>query len=258
MTLLLSPIWISLFLALGQPAPDVGGAGDPLAEGKRLLEDVRDGVFSFDDPAFYWFCRFAHSHQPPVESVDRAPDEPLNWKVLLERPSDYRGQLITIEGVVLSCQAHEVTNRPDLPRLYQMELSQIAGPLLCSLVLTENPGDVPLRSVVKAHGYFIKVRGYRSRDGAEGSSALVVANRLAELRTPAARVANPLEDRPTSWLVVAVAAMAIIWFVMRRRLRSVEPHADGPGARARAAKPSDRDFDWLVRTGQPRDSDRDE
>jgi hypothetical protein len=138
-----------------------------------------------------------------------------------------------------------------------MELSQIAGPLLCSLVLTEDPGDVPLRSVVKVQGYFIKIRGYCARDGAEGSSALLVASRLSELRTPAARVANPLEDRLTSWLVGGIVAMAMIWFFMRRRLRSVEPHAGGPGASVRGQSPSDRDFDWLVKSDQPRNSDRD-
>lgn len=257
MTFFLSPIWISLFLAMGQSAPAADSAGDPLAEGKRLLEGVRDGAFSFDDPAFYWFCRYVHSHPPPIEPADRASGQPLNWKVLLERPSDYRGQLVTIEGVVLSYQAHDVTNRPDLPRLYQMELSQVAGPLLCSLVLTEDPGDIPLRSVVKAQGYFIKIRGFRARDGAEGSSPLIVANSLSELRTPAARIANPLENRLSSWLVGGIVAMAMIWFFMRRRLRSVEPHAGGPGARVRAGSPSDRDFDWLVKNDQPRDSDRD-
>lgn len=255
MTFFLSPIWISLLLAWGQSAPGADAAANPLAEGKRLLEDVRDGVFSFDDPAFYWFCRFVHEHPPSIDPADQASGQPLNWKVLLERPSDYRGQLITIEGVVLSNQAHEVTNRPGLPRLYQLELSQVAGPLLCSLILTEDPGDVPLRSVVNAQGYFIKIRGYRARDGAEGSSALVVANRLFASRTPPTRVANPLESDLSSWLVGGIVAMAMIWFFMRRRLRGVEPHAGGHGAKMHAARPSERDFDWLVNDDQPRDSD---
>ena len=226
-------------MVAGQTAP--ADSADPRAEGRRLLEDVRDGVFSFDDPAFYWFCRYVDSHE-----IEAAADEaPVAWSTLAERPSDYRGQLVTIEGVVQSLAAHDVTNRPNVPRLYQLQLSSRDSAQLCTLVATEDPGDVPMRSLVRARGYFIKIRGFRTKGGDEGSGPLIVAASLAEVRAPASPPSTSSERRISSWLIGGVAVMALIWFVMRRRLSGTGRGSGEAPARTGRITQTDRDFDWL-------------
>src|SRR5262245_31260954 len=60
--------------------------------GLRLLSGVRDNVLSFDDPAFYWFCRFVQRADGQLALEPTSIDAPLPWKHLLERPGDYRGR----------------------------------------------------------------------------------------------------------------------------------------------------------------------
>lgn len=234
--LLIAGCWA---LATGQSAP--ADSADPPAEGRRLLEDVKDGVFSFDDPAFYWFCRYVDSHE--IEA--KANDAPVAWTTLAERPSDFRGQLVTIEGVVQSLAAHDVTNRPDVPRLYQLQLSNRASSQLCTLVVTKDPGEVPMRSLVRARGYFIKIRGFRTKGGDEGAGPLVVAASLAEVRAPAGPTLTLHEYRLPTWLVGGVAAMALIWFVLRRRLSPIGRGGGKALVRSNKTTQTDRDFDWL-------------
>lgn len=249
--------WVVSLLGLGQAVSQPGDSSEELAEGLRLLSGVRDGVFSFDDPGFYWFCRYARDHD--ARRVDEAGDSdaPISWKTLLERPSDYRGRRVLIEGVVQSFQAHDVTNRPGVPRLYQFELSNAGTSGFCTFVVTTDPGDVPIRSIVKARGYFIKVRGYRTQGGDEGAGPLVVAGRILDVRTPAANFSRSNEDRTSSWLVGSVSLMALIWFVMRRRIADSRGGRVAVQAASKVTAESDRDFDWLTNseiTSQNRDS----
>ncbi|HVP10499.1 MAG TPA: hypothetical protein VMV94_04835, partial [Phycisphaerae bacterium] len=104
---------------------------EDLTEGRRLLEGVHDNVFSFDDPAFYWFCRHVEQEADASLFSIRPDESPTPWKYLLERPGDYRGGLIVVEGLVQAIHAYEVSNRSGLGTLYQCELSEMGTRAFC-------------------------------------------------------------------------------------------------------------------------------
>jgi hypothetical protein len=203
-------------------------AADP-AYGWRLLESVHDGVYSFDDPAFYWFCRYVKDYADAATFTIAAGESPVPWKFLMERPSDYRGQLVVVEGTLLSRPPFEVSGlgREGIGRLYECELGQGGTKAICSVICIENPESIPIRSSVRAKGYFIKYRtftlqtpGQRTTPGEVGAGPLIVARRL-ELAPVAATPADWSVWRPggSSWLIIVIAAMAVAWLFLRRAAR---------------------------------------
>lgn len=224
-------------------------AADDLAHAARLLEDVRDNVFSFDDPAFYWFCSYVASDKADGALAGKESPEALPWSMLLERPGDYRGKPVVIEGTLQTSRAFDVTNREGLGRLYQCELSESGTRALCAVICTQEPSDVPLRSRVRVKGYFIKVRAFQNSAGETGAGPLIVAKNLHLLTPPATGIpgggpAGSL-DR---WLIPGIAVLALIWLWLRRaaRQRSALRGTLPPSqSRTRATTGTDDDFAWL-------------
>ncbi len=244
-----------------------------LTEGLRLLEDVRDGTFSFDDPAFYWFCRYTLAKS---DSLDAALNEsPLPWKFLLERPDDYRGRVIFVEGLLQSRQGYEVTNRPGVGTLHQCELADPTTRAICTVVAVNDPGEMPFRSRVRAVGYFIKVRAFKTTTGELSAGPLIVAGTITLAQAPShghpapasGRVSpgtgygsrasgNPsdsaqdqsLDDHPLldgsptrrySWPIWATVVLALAWLALRRRARPTSPRCTLPGRRFTSRRQTD-------------------
>jgi len=234
------------------PLPGVGDTAGDLAHGRRLLEDVRDNVFSFDDPAFYWFCRYVKEHADPADFEITEAASPTPWKFLMERPSDYRGQLVVIEGVLMSRPTFDVSGfgREGLGRLHQCELAEVGTRSLCAVITIDEPTDIPIRSRVRAKGYFIKVRGYQTNAGESGAGPLLVALRL-ESAQPSSFTAKDLTDGRLgghTWVIVGTALLAVFWLVLRRSTRRATPgKAKRPWSAAEQTT-SDQDFDWLTKS----------
>jgi hypothetical protein len=239
-----------------RPSPAV----DDLAAGRRLLEDVRDNVFSFDDEAFYWFCRYLKEHPDPA-AWDIAPAESaVPWRFLLERPSDYRGELLVISGVLQARIGFEVAGpgRQGLGRLYQCELSEIGTRALCAVIVLEDPADLPIRSRVRAKGFFLKVRSYRTTRGDDGAGPLLVARRLELVQPPTSGLgrATSASRRGTTWMIVGTAMLVVVWLLLRRSTRRPPHGTTRPGPPRAPAPPSDADFDWLLdRSAEQRTDD---
>jgi hypothetical protein len=216
--------------------------------GRRLLENVRDNVFSFDDPAFYWFCRHVRN-----QTEDGLPDlaeggSPLPWKLLMERPRDYRGEPVVIEGVLRDRHAYELTNRPALGRLHQYELSEPGSRAVATVVAIEDCDQIPLRSLVRVTGYFIKVRAYETSAGDTGAGPLLVARRLALIAAPPAPT-DVLANKPVMWwLMPGTALLSILWLILRRTIghRGSRPRRPS-GASAGTTPEASDDFDWLTK-----------
>ncbi len=239
--------------ALGQttsprdnPAPS--DAADDLSHGLALLRDVRDNVFSFDDPAFYWFCRFVKRAAPAADDQISETETGVPWHFLLERPSDYRGRLVVIAGRLLRRSQFEMTNRREVGTLYQCELVEAGTRAICTVIVTEDPQAIPIRSWVRTKGYFIKVRAFRTDAGTTGAGPLLVARRLE----PAPGLGSGLSAAPQApgggyvWLVGGTAVLAILWMVLRRALRSSEAAEWSKPDAAKRSTGSSADFDWLT------------
>jgi hypothetical protein len=240
-----------------------------LAHGRRLLEGVRDGAFSFDDPAFYWFCRYVKDHADPAAFTVAEADAAVPWKFLMERPSDYRRQLVVVEGTLLSRPAFTVEGlgREDLGRLYECELGEGGTRAICSVICVESPESLPIRSRVRAKGFFLKYRVFTLQTPGKpadstnaGAGPLIVARRLEEAPAAAAPVVDWSVWKPGAGtgLVAAIAALAVVWLLLRRAARRpLQGAALRRPPSATHVTPSEGDFDWLTeeRGGEGRAAD---
>lgn len=236
--------------------PATSDGSEDLSRGLALLRDVRDNVFSFDDPAFYWFCRFVKRDAPAAGDEISETETSVSWRFLLERPSDYRGRLVVIAGRLLRRSQFEVTNRRGVGTLYQCELVEAGTRAICTVIVTEDPQAIPLRSWVKVKGYFIKVRAFRTDAGKTGAGPLLVARRLESTRGSASGHASAPQASGggTVWLVGGTAALAILWLVLRRGLRSPGTKELSKPTGARHSTGSSADFDWLTNAEDGDDS----
>jgi hypothetical protein len=244
----------SLPAAVQPPASQPAGAAsqnaeDPLAEGRRLLAGVHDGVFSFDDAGFYWLCRYVKRHADPGEFAITAHDTPVPWRQLVERPSDYRGQLVAVEGILQARPAFIQTGpgRGDIGKLTQCELSEIGTRSFCSVITIEDADQIPVHSRVRAKGYFVKARGYQTNDGETGAGPLIVARRLEVVTPPTSGLGGGAVGLPggTTAIMVATAGLAVVWLLLRRSLRPPVGSEGRRGPGGAGGRPSDADFDWV-------------
>lgn len=198
---------------------------DP-ATGRALLSDMHDGTFSFDEPAFYWFARKV-KFADPASVFEIGPDPAVvPWKFLLERPSDYRGQLVVVEGSLGRKYAWTSQDQGrELGEVYQAELFDPRSRGFCTVVSIEPLEDLPIQAWVRCKGYFLKVRQYQAANGSAGYAPLVVARRLAAVQQPAS-ITESVGWSKTRWGVPAwgITLLAVLvagWWVLRRRARSM-------------------------------------
>ncbi|MBX3393823.1 MAG: hypothetical protein KF841_00505 [Phycisphaerae bacterium] len=230
-----------------------------LEHGRRLLSAVRDHVFSFDDPAFYWYCRFVRADADLDRYRPRTDETPALWRNLLERPSDYRGDLLFLRGEVLRTHGFDVPNRPGVGRLFQVELAEKGSRSVTTVILTDDPGEVPVGSRVSVRGFFIKVRSFQTVGGSNGTGALVISKYLnVEDDRSGGEVSGPpiSSDDLLRWLAGTTGALFIIWIVLRRFTRSADSGETGL-ARNRTSEAAEDDFAWLedptAHTGKRKD-----
>ncbi|MCG8406048.1 MAG: hypothetical protein MI923_12700 [Phycisphaerales bacterium] len=219
-------------------------ADDELKHGRKLLEDVRDHVFSFDHPAFYWFRDYV-KQDSEAKYVVRNDDPDLPWNFLLERPSDYRGELVTIGGKLLKRHPpYKLSASRGSGIWYQYELGQAGTRAICTVIATEEIEKIPIRSRVRTKGYFIIVRAFKTDSGEEGTGPLLVARHLEPVGGLVGDDGD--SDNVFVWLMAGTALLAVLWFVLRRNLRSFqsEPWSSSNGKAQRGE--SDEDFDWLT------------
>lgn len=224
---------------------------DALAEAARLLADVKDHVFSFDDEAFYWFCKYVRGDGMPDAHPADENETPMPWQFLLERPSDYRGELVLVEGTLLRKTSFEMPNRPGVGTLYQCELTARGTGAVCTVILTDEPQGVPIHARVRGRAYFIKVRSFRTRQGGDGVGPLLVGRSLVRMGGGGSENVGPgltIEDVGV-WLAGATAVLAVAWFVLRRRLRAEPSVTEQSPSHAGIFKESDADYDWLLGDG---------
>ena len=253
-----------------EPARDrITPAEDSIEHGLTLLSGVRDNVLSFDDPGFYWFCRYVTRPDgiSALKPIDI--DAPLPWKYLFERPGDYRGKPVVIEGLLVARSTWSVDNR-DVPRpLHQCEIATRGTSAVATVVTPDALDDIPLYSTVRVKGFFIKVRAFRTTSGETGAGPLLVARKPQVLAAgsnptgsgispggsnslPKGPVGGP-RDTATHWLLGGTAAAALLWLVLRRQARRTQrpnplPILDRQPSVSTNDPPDD--FDWMTNPDQ--------
>lgn len=229
---------------------------------RGLFDQVVDGTFSFDDEAFYWLCEHVRSGSARRELLAAASSSPTPIRQLLERPGDFRGQPVVVEGILRSREAYEIRARLELGRLTQLELSWPGTRAIITVVCTERPASSSAGAPVRATGYFLKSRQFRTADGQPGAGVVLVTNGMISSSPTSARVSSSREFSfellRTEWLVTAIAVLVVVWLVLRRRMRSPAGARLAPREQDSARgkqETGDSDFAWMT-TQDPQASER--
>ncbi len=255
---MLALCWVFIFVQAATGQPPATGKEPLLPPGDlnihpclKLLEGVHDHVFSFDDPAFYCL-RNAIRDDPNPDRYDVTDDDVIvPWQFLLERPSDYRGRLVTLEGTLLKRHPpYELPNRRGAGPWYQCELGQAGTRAACTVILIDDPAAIALRSPVRVKGYFLKIRDYRAKSGATAAGPLLVGRRLEPFHGTAKDSGvslEPIADGGYTWLIGGTVVLALFWLVLRRGLlaQSSRPTPLARGGSRDEESPDD--FDWLIK-----------
>ncbi len=196
------------------------------------LERVEDFSFSFAQPGFYAALEHLKTSRDSPGHALR-PLEISDWTVLLERPADFRGLPVTIEGVVGRNKPwrFEREEHRHLGTVWQLELWRRDQPIAATVILTEDAGDVPLGATIRVTGYFVMMRQYYSATKRLRQSALLVAHGPTLVSRPLARTRT---RSTSSWivglLVAATAALVVVWVLLRRSVARTRTATQTPRA----------------------------
>lgn len=208
--------------AAGQPAPLTATQAlvwDLPDSARATLAQTQDFVFNFDQPGFYAVLDFV-ARNPRSPGFVQPPIEVMDWRDLLERPADFRGRPVTVEGIVgHNKDPYTLPSRPELGQVWQLELSRVHQPITCTLILTGSADDIPLGATLTVTGYFVMIRQYYGPSGRVQQAALLVApgptaiSRLLRQATEA--------GGPSGWWItgVLVVGLLITWVLLRRHTR---------------------------------------
>jgi hypothetical protein len=187
-----------------------------------LLAQIADNRPNFDHPAYYALVRFVRDSDTPPEAL--APQRPLSdWSMLAERPSEYRGSLITIRGTIGRNKSHRYTGRhADLGQLWQLELSRSGQAMSMTVICTDDVGDLPINGEIVISGYYLMLRQYQTTSGKTRYGGLMVARGPTSVATGSERPAQR-RIRPELWIGSIVIGLLIAVVLMRRGQRSVQP-----------------------------------
>ena len=226
-------------LAAGQesrPTTSTAPAAEELpAEVLSLLSTIEDFSYDFDQPGYYALLAFV-KHSPQAPGFAREPLVVDDWQELLQRPSDFRGLPLTIEGVVgRNKDPYTQPRHPELGQVWQVELRRPDQPLSCTVIFTNDVSDLPLGATIRLTGYFVKINRYPTQSKTPGLAALLVAQGPTDVSRaePAIGTTGGLDWR---WLTAAIVAALIItvyllWrsgHVARHDLRSLEARHAAP------------------------------
>jgi len=199
------------------PASATSPSGELPTEVLAALEAVEDFSFNFDHPAFYALLEHVKSSAvSPGHACE--PIEIDDWRILLERPTGFRGEPITIEGVVGVNRAwrHPRDEHSQQRTVWQLELKRGDQPIACTVILTHDASDIPLGATIRVTGYFVMIRQYYSETNRVRQAALLVA----QAPTLIARDVAGAPRSPRSawvWLVIVVTAgLLATWILLRR------------------------------------------
>jgi len=200
-----------------QPASATSRSAELPADVLAALEAVEDFSFNFDHPAFYALLEHVKSSALSPGHA-REPVEIEDWRILLERPADFRGEPITIEGVVGHNRAwrHLRDEHRRLGTVWQLELKRGDQPIACTVILTHEASDIPLDATIRVTGYFVMIRQYYSETNRVQQAALLVAQAPTLIARDVAGAPRSPRSRWVWLVIVATGGLLAAWILLRR------------------------------------------
>lgn len=234
----------ALSLAIGALAALPGSAAQPQAPASapqhELSVSLRDAL-SFAEDYSLTFAQepvFALLRYVKQETADPPEGAPLisDWRALLERPADFRGAAVTVEGPVERCSGWQF-QREDLKALgpvWELQLRVSGQPLTIKVLCTDDVGEIPLGARVRVAGWFAMIHDYYGPSNRRQHAALLITPRPVAITPPAARTAAK-DSSLVPTVVIIGLALLIGWWLVRRLApasRPFDPAAVGPSERA--------------------------
>lgn len=237
---------LAVATARGQePQPSDAARAEPTATAPawELPDDVRaalactsDFVFNFDQPGFYAVAAFVRG-SPRSPGFAQPPLEVNDWRDLLDRPGEFRGRPVTIEGLVgRNKDPYTLRARPDLGTVSQLELYRQDQPVACTVILTTPAADIPVGATVQATGYFVMIRQYHGPSGRVQQAALLVAPGPTRMDFGTAR-RSAADAADWRWMAGAAVLGLLIAIVLVRRAGQTGRRRDRRELRARRDAP---------------------
>ena len=211
--------------ARGQSAPASTPPALPI-QVSTALQDVRDFAFDFGQAGFYSLLEYVKSPGSPALAQSDA-EVIADWATLVERPGEFRGRLVTIDGVVGRNKAWRLVAEPysSLGTVWQLELRAADPRFACTVILTEDATDIPIEAQIRVTGYFCLVRQYRSETNQVCQAPLIVAAGPSAVVKPSGRVtpASGLSQTQLAyWGAGLTAVMAVAFLFLRRAVRRAD------------------------------------
>lgn len=230
-------LFAAAWSALGAHAQSSQPADELPEDVQAALEEIEDFSFSFAQPGFYAVLEYVKS-MTGSPGQTRAAVAIDDWTALLERPADFRGLPVTIEGIVgrNKVWAFEQEERRGLGPVWQLELWRADQPIAATVILTDEADDIPIGATIEVTGYFVMIRQYHSGTRQVRQAALLVGHGP----TLVSEVGTREQTRPVSSIVVglivtATAALLVTWVLLRRSVGRTR--ASGTTLRASSAAP---------------------
>ncbi len=202
----------------GPPATQASRPAGASVPGPLLsaLGQVEDFSFAFWTPPVQQLVRYVASRQIWPDASAAVPVQ--RWSDLVERPADFRGRLVAIEGIVGRNRAWKPLDPrlADLGPVWQLELWGRREPLACTVLLTSDASDIAIGSTIRVVGYFAMIRQYRTQRGEVRQAAVIVAPAPQQVLTKLPPAMRP--DGRRTWGVMAalLGGLAIAWLLLRR------------------------------------------
>ncbi len=184
------------------------------------LSEIEDFSLRFDFPGYWALLEFVRNsefdpgdHQQATEITD--------WQTLLDRPSEFRGQPITIEAVVgrhRSWQYRDAQRRKRFGTVWELDLHhpRHGYPITATVFLTANADEIGIDSTIRVTGYFVMVQQYPRSGKPLGQKIVLIAKGPSMVARAAPPTPRTRSERRWIWGGAAVAAaMLVVWIIVR-------------------------------------------
>lgn len=217
---------------------------------RASLELIEDDTLSRPQEQYAWFRFFERLFQLSAAELEHQSQGRVSFLQLFRQPDQYRGRLVTIEGVArLVYEVPAPENWYGIERYFVFWIKPAGGQrapfLVYCLELTEgfppptdkasDPQTSELAEPVRVTGVFFKRQAYRARDGVNTTPLLLA--KQPGWSTPAVPEAAARGWWPAGFSIAALLALAVLLAGLAKRVaarapvRSVSQRPDLAGLR---------------------------
>ncbi len=207
------------------PATTQPAASEPAAELPAVLmkslSKINDFALTVESEGYYALLKFVRDSEFDPGDL-RGALEISDWQILLDRPKAYRGEPITIEGVVgrhRSWQSH-AGRLKGFGTVWELDLRNIDSkyPISATVFLTGNADEIGIDATIQVTGYFVMIQQYPRRNQTLGQKIVLIAKGPTTVSRAAPPPPPPKVRDEKRWIwggAAVMAALLVVWIIVR-------------------------------------------